>query len=277
MEGTIEVTQTGQDEPQVGFDENGELKFTEKGLESFQELLKEGTPEAEKTEEEVEETEKKPEPEPEKEKEPEPPKEEKYKIKIDGQEEEVTKEQLLELAQKGKDYTRKTQQLSEERNALAPYEALIQQLKQDPKLSQHIAEYWQKPTQKAEAKQFDDPIEQLKWEIRQEVIAETKKEIQGAITPLAQTMTLNQVRQQVMADPDYQEIHGKIIDYVKSQPPSIGRTLHLQLDQDPNAYLELFSQLKSAKVSQPKTEIAKPEPRSTTGIVKFCTDRGRSD
>jgi hypothetical protein len=267
MESTTEVTQTGQDEPQVGFDDNGQLKFSEEGLSTFKEMLKEGTPEVEKGEEEPEvEPEKEPVKKEAKEPEKEPEAEKTYKIKIDGKEEDITEAQLIEFAQKGKDYTRKTQQLSEEKNSLAPYEALIKQLQSDPKFSQHIAEYWQKPAPKVEQKQFDDPIEQLKWETKQEILGDVKREIEGALTPFARQMTVQQVQQRIMADPDYQTVHGKIIEYVKNQPPSIQKTLYLQLDQDTNAYLELFTKYKGELTSKTdtKTETKIPEPVKKT-------------
>lgn len=42
----------------------------------------------------------------------------KFKIKVDGQETEVTQEKLIEMAQKGADYTKKTQELADEKKAL---------------------------------------------------------------------------------------------------------------------------------------------------------------
>ena len=42
----------------------------------------------------------------------------KFVIKVDGKEVELTQDQITELAQKGQDYTNKTQKLSEEKKAL---------------------------------------------------------------------------------------------------------------------------------------------------------------
>ena len=61
-----EVTPTGQDEPGVSFDEHGELKFSEAGLEGFKELLKADVHvEPRPTQEALDEPEPEPEPEPE--------------------------------------------------------------------------------------------------------------------------------------------------------------------------------------------------------------------
>lgn len=256
MENEI-VTPEGQDTPNVGFDEYGELKFSEKGLEGFKELLKEGV------KEDVRPTADEPEPELE---EHEPPKAEpaKKKLKVGGQEFEATEDELIQYAQMGADYTRKTQQLAEERNALAPYEALITQLKRDPGLSQHLAKYWQQPQQpQAQAPKFEDPIEQLKWETKQETIAEVRREMQQAlqqtVTPLHRQAALNQVKQQVMQDPDYQEVHGSIIAMVQAMPPSVQKNMYLQLDQDPRSYLEAFQaqkqRLMAARQNRPQQVI----------------------
>lgn len=54
---------------------------------------------------------------------------EKFKIKVDGQEIEVTKDELISLAQQGKDYTKKMQGLSEKEKALKAQETQVMGLK----------------------------------------------------------------------------------------------------------------------------------------------------
>jgi uncharacterized protein YdhG (YjbR/CyaY superfamily) len=65
----------------------------------------------------------------------------KFKIKVDGQEKEVTKDELIELAQQGNDYTKKTQTLAEERKTLeaekarvAGLKSIVDEMETDPKL-----------------------------------------------------------------------------------------------------------------------------------------------
>jgi len=213
------------------------------------------------------ETEEKPDEEKEEKKVEAEPKVEKKKIKIDGQEEELTEDEIISYAQKGKDYTRKTQQLAEEKNALTPYSALIKQLQADPNLSKHIADYWQKPIAKEESPKFEDPIEQLKWEIKQDILGETNRKIQEATIPFAKQFTIQQVQARVMADPDYQEVHGKILEYVQGLPPTLQKTAYLQLDQDTNSYLEMFNHFKGLKASdkkEPTPPVKTPEPVKKT-------------
>ena len=72
----------------------------------------------EETEEEPEET-------------AEPVEAEKYTIKWQGQEKEVTQEELVNLAQQGFDYTQKTQALSQERDQMAPFVGLAKKIQAD--------------------------------------------------------------------------------------------------------------------------------------------------
>ncbi len=192
-------------------------------------------------------------------KEPEVEEPEKYTIKWQGQEKEVSQDELLDLAQKGFDYTKKTQDLALERDNLAPYVGLANRIKADPTLANQIADLvaGKQPQPKPEVKTFDDPIEQLKWEIKQETLAEAKREISAAAIPMQRMQVLNAVKAEVQRDPDYAEIHQQIIDMVKSQPPAIQKTLYLQLDQDPQAYVETFQQFKNNRASK-VTETPKP-------------------
>jgi len=175
----------------------------------------------------------------------------KYTIKWQGQEKEVTQDELLNLAQQGFDYTKKTQSLAEERDQLAPFIGLAKKIQNDPLLASTIAAHLtgQAPPK---AKTFDDPIEQLKYETKQEALAEIRQEMQQNLVPLQRQQALNQVRMQVQADPDYREVHEQIINMVKEQPPAIQRTLYAQLDQDPTAYLEAFQHFKSKKATPTK-------------------------
>ncbi|MGB3988656.1 MAG: hypothetical protein WBK67_03145 [Minisyncoccales bacterium] len=189
----------------------------------------------------------------------------KFTIKWQGQEKEVTQDELLQLAQQGFDYTQKTQQLAAERDQLAPIAGFAQRIKSDPILAAQIANILAgkapeaQPPIPAAGKKFDDPIEQLKWETKQEAIAEIRKEMQANLIPLHRQQALNQVKNQIQADPDFREIHQQIIEMVKSQPPAIQKTLYLQLDQDPRAYLETFAHFKNIK-AQKSTPEALPKP-----------------
>lgn len=197
--------------------------------------------------------------------------EETYTIKWQGQDKEVTQTELLELAQKGFDYTSKTQALAAERDQLAPYVGFVNQVKANPILASQIADLIAgkapqapQPPAGPEKPKFDDPIDQLKWEIKQEALAEARKEMQANLLPLHKQAALNQVRLQVQSDPDYATVHQQIVEMVKAQPPAIQKTLYLQLDQDPQAYMDTFQYFKNQKAqgtTATTTSTAAPLPK----------------
>ena len=188
-----------------------------------------------------------------------------YTIKWQGQDKEVTQEELLNLAQQGFDYTQKTQALAQERDQLAGVQGLATLLRSDPVKAAQIAAIisGQTPQKEPDKPQFDDPIEQLKWETKQEVLADFRKEMQQNIGPLHRQSALNQVKAQAQADPDYKEIHQQIIDMVASQPPALQKALYLQLDQDPATYMETFQHFKTKKATVLEPTAAKVVKKET--------------
>jgi len=67
-------------------------------------------------------------------------KEETYKVTIDGKEQELDRSKLIELAQKGGDYTKKTQDLATQRANLKPMEDIFQLVKENPELASELDE-----------------------------------------------------------------------------------------------------------------------------------------
>jgi len=183
----------------------------------------------------------------------------KERIKWQGQEVEMPLDEIKNLAQMGFDYTKKTQDLAERQARIAPYEGFVNLFQRDPILAQEVASLIQKKRQPQEPQKptFDDPIEQLKWETRQETLKEVEekfiKPMQQHQGQMTHQQTLNQLRTQVQADPEYPKVQQAILGYVQSLPPSVQRTTALQLDQDPQAYTEMYQVFRS-RLARPKTE-----------------------
>lgn len=179
------------------------------------------------------------------------------RIKWNGQEVEIKPEQEVELLQKGYNYEQKMQQLEAERARLAAYNGLVQAIEASPDIRQKVSQAlgYEPQSAKEEMPQFDDPIEQLKWETRQEVLREVEekfiKPMQAKNEQMTHAQALNAVRQQVQADPQYREIQAAMVEQVRSLPESVGRTLFQQLDQDPRAYMEMFISVKERLKVQP--------------------------
>jgi hypothetical protein len=190
----------------------------------------------------------------EEEQEEEPEEVQKYTIKWQGQEKEVTQDELINLAQQGYDYTQKTQALSQERDQLAPLQGLATLLKSDPVKAAQIAAILQGQVPQTQ-KKFEDPIEQLKYETKQEALAEIRQELQQNLVPLQQQQVLNEVRMMVQADPDYAKVQAQIVEFVRSQPSIVQKAVYDQLNQNPQAYMETFQHYKSKLTA---TEKEKP-------------------
>jgi hypothetical protein len=266
----MEATQTDVEYPQLTSQEDGTVDSIAGGI---MDLLDDPDPNASGTVEPKPAETSATEPEPETTEPADEP--EKFIIKRQGQEVEVTQQELINLAQQGYDYTQKTQALAQERDNLAPIQGLATLLKSDPAKAAQIAAILsgQAPQAQPEKKTFDDPIEQLKWDTKQEIMAEVRREQQAAMVPLHRQAALNQVKAQVQADPDFKEVHQAIIDMVKGQPPTIQKALFLQLDQDPAAYVEAFQHFKNQKATKPTTTTP-PKPTKTTTHARFSNQAG---
>ena len=180
----------------------------------------------------------------------------KYTIKWQGEEKEVTQDELIEYAQKGFDYTKKTQDLATEKDNLAPYIGLANQIKSRPDLAQKIAELIT-GNQQQPPPQIDDPVEQLKYEISQKAEAIAEKKVQDALAPMQKMQAINAVKMEARRDPDFEKIHTEMLNMVKSQPPSLQGELMNRLSWDIPAYVETFQFIKKKLASETK---APPKP-----------------
>jgi hypothetical protein len=199
--------------------------------------------------------------EPPKEKEPEKP--QARKIKWQGKEIEVPDDEMVSLAQQGYDYTRKTQALSDKERMLAPLEGLFKQVQTDPNLAKHIASYFQAgQAQPQQQRVPDDPVEALKHEIIQQAKQELQKEMQAQVAPMQRQQVIQQVMMEVSRDPDYSEVQGEIKSWIQSMPEPLAKTVYLQLDQDPDAYLKTYAAKKAEMKARKSTttDPARTEP-----------------
>lgn len=91
-----------------------------------------------------------------------------FTLKVAGQERQVSQDELLALAQKGDDYTRKTQELAAERQRLASLDALYTALEADPKgtLSALSEAFGLGLTESNPIEEITDPLEREVAELR---------------------------------------------------------------------------------------------------------------
>lgn len=197
------------------------------------------------------------------------------KIKHNGQEVEVPADKEIEYLQKGYDYDFKLAQIDAERTKLAAYNGMVQAIETSPAIRQKVSEAlgYQPPQAAPEVPQFDDPIEQLKYETIQATLKAVQEQyiapMQAQTQQSAHMQHLNSVRQQVQADPQFQEVQTAIMDQIKALPESVGKNLYLQLDQDPNAYIEMFKTVKARlKPTEPQTTPQSEAPQPTKRETK---------
>lgn len=94
------------------------------------------------------------------------PEEQKFKIKVQGEEKEVPLNELLELAQKGDDYTRKTQSLSEEKRRMEE----DTQRKAEDLVEQYLANLEEEKAKKPPVDEgYLDPVQKEIRELRNEI------------------------------------------------------------------------------------------------------------
>lgn len=197
-------------------------------------------------------------------------------IKHNGQEVEVPLDQELALIQKGYNYETKMAQLEAERVKLQSYNGLVSAIEASPEIRQKVSQAlgYETQPQPPTAPQFDDPIEQLKWEVRQDVLKEVKSQF---IDPIHQQtaqsqhqIQINNLKQQVQADPQFPQIQAAIIDQIRSLPESVGKDLYQRLDQDPRAYVDMFNTIKSriGTLTPNQSPAAEATPQPTKREVK---------
>ncbi len=200
----------------------------------------------------------------------------KKKLKWEGTEYEVTEDELVELAQKGFDYTQKTQRLSEKERSLAPLEGLAKTIESDPAFAAHLREYFVKGKEpKAEPEpEFDDPLDKVKYDIEKMVTEKFRKELSEKERQVAHQLMIQRVKNEVQRDPDFQDVTNLMINHIKSLPEPTGKMVFLQWDQDPDAYLKAFSHYKevvstlktqkSTRASDDGADQTKPNPPEAT-------------
>ena len=216
----------------------------------------------------------------------------KHRIKVQGEELEVTTEELVTLAQKGEDYTRKTQALSEREKRVTGHEGLIHLIDTDPNFRHHVKGYdpltvtdGGEKTVKEEVKPIpslevddkppEDPVERVKWETRKEVleqVAPVIKALEDKLTTVEQGIT--QVGPQVKREVDpYGEATQKALHaYLKTLPDTTARTLFNSWNSDAKAYQDAYTWMRPM-VIQKHQELTAAKEADDAGSEKTVEEK----
>ncbi len=208
------------------------------------------------------------------------------KLRVDGQEIEVPEDRLVSLAQQGLDYTKKSQALAEQRRQMEAWQAVINRVQTDPAFAarfQGLFVEQQQPQAAAPAPQEEppaDPVERLKWEIVNAAVAKSQEAILGQVKPMTEqqaaiqhAMRLQAVKSDVMRDPAYADTMQMVRSYVESQPTAFRERIFKTLDQDPQAFMEVYGQARDRVMAmrqqqtqaptQPVQPPVQPQPQAT--------------
>ncbi len=152
---------------------------------------------------------------------------------VDGEEIDVTYDELVDGYQRQADYTRKTMELSKERDELRPFTQMVAYAKNDPEFAAHIQRYFkegpaQQLSQDAELQMDDDALAELMDEnpdraraiIKARADLRKKTEDRREIEQKAQTEIDNNFRAWVAAERD--KASKLIPEYDKAGPQVLG-------------------------------------------------------
>jgi hypothetical protein len=181
------------------------------------------------------------------------------KAKVKVGDEELDLDEVVNGYMKEKDYRQKTQQLAEERRKIAAYEQHIRNLESDPEYVAHVKAYHQKPAEVP--KPPDDPIEALKWEIKQEAKREMLNELTPQIREMQQQQAIESAKAQYRSDPLFEQIQSAIIHRIQMMPEDFQPQAYAMLDSDPKAYGKEYNAARAALVAHmAKQKDTKKEP-----------------
>lgn len=189
------------------------------------------------------------------------------KIKIG--EEELTIEEIKNSMLRDKDYRQKTQALAEQRKELEAFGVIAERMKSDPAYFDHVLRKYEPP---ASPKPPEDPIEALKWEMKQELM----KEFAPHIQKLEAKQFIDSVRADFQRDPIFDEVQGAIQGYVKGLPEDEQAAVYTLLDTNPKAYAKRYAHARQWIMSQ-KEAAAKEAPEAKTEKAELPTSTSRKE
>lgn len=174
---------------------------------------------------------------------PAPPK--KTQLKINGQEVELTQEEIHALASMGADYTRKTQELADQRRQVEAYRGLIDMIQRDQGFARHVFGYQGQGSQ-AQAGQSPpaDPLERIKWEATREARQAVMQELAPVLSRVPQLEAQSEVTA-LMAQLGQDPLRGQVMQgmqqYVQSQPPLLRAKIMRELDSSVPDFMDVYT------------------------------------
>lgn len=257
--GTPQEEEGSNDEPEFVLDENGNLQWN---TDEFNHLNEQDSPQQEEQPEQEEE-------EPQQETQEEP----KYKVKVDGQEVEVTQEELLRGYMRQSDYTRKTQQLANQRQQIEQLYAQRQvQPQPQPQATPKETDASLNEVAKRLAAQSlglnsPEDLSELDFDHITAVVEAKQALINQRNAMMARQRNIDNLEAQLRSEePKYDEIMSNINDAMQNLPVSqFNKLKQAYNDGNPEPLREFFKTMQKEYYSK---AIQKVEQKKNTPVPK---------
>lgn len=224
---------------------------------------------------------------------------EEYEPEEDSEEQQIEAENLVEINgenipldelkagyQRQSDYTRKTQELAEQRKALAALEGLGNILASDPTKAAQIAAIVrgeQMPQQQEQEPQRpEDPIEAMRWDIKQELLQELAPQLQNTqaqMQTMAQANAVQQTLAQFQRDPQWNEARAELdsmlAEKVAKEGIHAGNEYFARLDGDPQFFAQEFGAAKQRVAAKGKAKKPVPKKKGSPRLADTRSGNGK--
>lgn len=218
QEGTPQEQEREDPEPEFYLDENGDLQWNTDEFDNKGEQDSDTEPAQEQEEEQPEETDNDESQETDVE-------EPKYKVKVDGEEIEVTQEELLRGYMRQKDYTQKTQALAEQRRQFEQYRPQPQYQPQPQQQTQETGEDLNAVAKRIAARNLGldspDDLSELDFDHINAVVEAKQALLNQRNSMMARQQNIDNLEAQLRSEePKYDEIMANINDAMQNIPVS---------------------------------------------------------
>ena len=218
QEGTPQEQEREDPEPEFYLDENGDLQWNTDEFDNRGEQDSESEPAQEQEEEQPDETDNDESQETDVE-------EPKYKVKVDGEEIEVTQEELLRGYMRQKDYTQKTQALAEQRRQFEQYRPQPQYQPQPQQQTQETGEDLNAVAKRIAARNLGldspDDLSELDFDHINAVVEAKQALLNQRNSMMARQQNIDNLEAQLRSEePKYDEIMANLNDAMQNIPVS---------------------------------------------------------
>ena len=205
-----------------------------------------------------------------------PPETKMFKVKVDGEEMEVTEEELRKGYQTARHLTQKGQKLAEEEKALAAHQGILKHW-ENPEFVKHAMGFFDKPATQPEQPP-EDPFERIKWDARQEALQGVQPTLDKQAQEIAQIRKdtdAGTLHSQLAArdGQDYQVVVNNLESFIQSKfPPTAAASMIKQANDDRQTFIEVYdmalADLRHYMEQNPAEETPEDNPKPQVPQIK---------